>query len=91
VVTDAKLLRFLRRYRLAFTVIDYLEDEDDGESKMMSTGNEGLIGKAEVNFTALADGGEDIVDHLDLLDDYGKKAGKLRVSGYSVEDEYSPA
>ena len=81
-MTDAKLLRFLRRYRLTFTVIDYLEDDDDdGESKMMGgSGSEGLIGKGEVMFTALADGGEAISETVDLVDDYGKKAGKIRVS-----------
>lgn len=29
VTTDAKLMRFLRRYRVTFTVIDFLDDDDE--------------------------------------------------------------
>jgi hypothetical protein len=77
VTTDAKLLRFLRRYRIAFTVIDFLDEEDGGgEAKA-----EGLVARVEVPIGRLADG-ESITDAFEMVNENGKSAGKLRVRGW---------
>jgi Ca2+-binding EF-hand superfamily protein len=78
VTTDPKLMRFLHRYRLSFTVIDFLNEDGEEESKGLSAA-EGLIGKAEVALAKLADG-DNIVDALEVHDENGKKVGTIRVS-----------
>lgn len=64
----------MKRYSVVFEVIDFLDDEENGESK-----NEGLIGKAELSVAALSDGNPAIAT-LDLVDENGKSTGTLKVS-----------
>lgn len=81
ITTDAKLLRFLKRYSIGFEVIDYLEDDEEGAGESKNAG-EGLIGKAEVSVASLADGNA-ASETLDIVDENGKSAGRIRVSNPS--------
>ncbi|GMH97812.1 hypothetical protein TrST_g7069 [Triparma strigata] len=68
VVTDPKLLRFLRKYKLVFTVF---EDDDGGEESV-------LFGEAKVSLNSLSSG-EDLIETLTLYDNHKHEVGSLSV------------
>jgi Ca2+-binding EF-hand superfamily protein len=74
VVTDARLLKFLRTYQLDLTVMDDLGDGEEGKEDLDM--GEGLIGEAKLPLAALSDG-KDLQQTLTIMDETGHASGKL--------------
>ncbi|GMH78351.1 hypothetical protein TL16_g07766 [Triparma laevis f. inornata] len=68
VVTDPKLLRFLRKYKLIFTIFE----DDDGDEENV------LFGEAKVSLNDLSSG-EDLITTLTLYDNHKHEVGSLSV------------
>jgi hypothetical protein len=72
--TTAQALALLRTERLAFTVLDFVDEGDGGAGA-----DDALVGSVEVSLGALADG-ESVFATLPLQSDTGRDAGTLRVA-----------
>ena len=76
IVTDPKLLRFLRKYKIQFTVFDDKDaGEDDGNA---DADNADVIGESKVSLAPLGEG-EAIDEDLPIHDSNGRQIGKITI------------
>ena len=71
IVTDPKLLRFFRKYKLVFTVF---EDANEGDDDAQNV----LFGEAKVSLNNLSNG-EDLIETLTLFNSHKHEVGTISV------------